>query len=130
MAVSEISMVRKLPRKKNSTPATKNRSHQQLHLQVAERGLDEVGLAENTCGALMPAGRLLPSCRPAPLQAPGQIHGIGRRLFLDAEDDGRAGDLPIVETAVAALDRGEKTDLGHLAQQNGLPGPCRQRDVL
>ena len=58
MAVSEISIVRRLPRKKTARH-TKHRGHQQLDLQVAERGLDEIGLTEDHLRrALIPCGTL------------------------------------------------------------------------
>ena len=58
MAVSEISMVRKLPRKKNSTPATKNEAISSFICRLPSEASMKSAWRKKTCGALMPAGRL------------------------------------------------------------------------
>jgi hypothetical protein len=70
-------------------PGHEERGHQQLHLQVAERGLDEVGLAEEDLRRAHAGRQAALHVGQRRLQAPGQIDGVGRRLLLDAEDDRR-----------------------------------------
>jgi hypothetical protein len=89
MAVSEISMVRRLPRKKNSTPATRQAAISSLSCRLPIDASMKSAWRKITCGAVMPCGRLPLRSYQRRFDAFGQVDRIGRRLLLDAQDDRR-----------------------------------------
>jgi hypothetical protein len=103
-----------------------DRGTDQLALQRCDRGFDEARLPEGHARCLH-AGRqrsLQPDQRV--LDGLGQRDGVGGRLLLDAQDDGRLA----FEAGIAALGCRGEGDLGDLAQQDGLAILRRQRQVL
>ena len=85
-------------------------------MQVVDRGLDEIGLAEKHFRRQHARRQVVFHVRQRRFQTPGEIDGVGIGLFLDTQHHRRR----TVETRIAALHRRREIDPGDLPQQDGL----------
>jgi hypothetical protein len=105
-------------------------SHQQLELQVADRRLNEISLAENHLRRRHALWHAAFQVYQRRFDAFGQVDRIGCRLFLNAQQDRRHAAFGIAETAIAALDRRRETHFSDLAKQDGLAVTRGQREIF
>ena len=123
MAVSEIDGGAHVQQEDEQHDRDHHGGLEQHALDVADRGLDEGRLPELDVGRRHAGRQRLLNLAERGLDLAGQRDGVGARLLLDADDDGR---LALV-AGVAALDAGRELDGRDLLQQDRLAVAVERR---